>query len=77
MFSYLAVISRSFPPGIMLNFSNNILIDIYDFNHNYSTVNLETLYSTIFTKDSTNINKLEMIINIFFKLYSQFKNSLK
>jgi hypothetical protein len=53
---------------------NDIIIDDLNINEMSEYVDL-LIY---FSKDSNNsIPKIEMVINIFFKLYSQFKNNLK
>lgn len=63
--------------NIYLDFSNYIIIDINNFNHNHNSKDVTQLYTILNPINEIPTKKLDMVIFIFFKLYSQYKKSLK
>jgi hypothetical protein len=63
-----------------VDLSSYIIIDINNFYHNFKNCQLEELFTLIDSKNAQTKNfneKIDIIKLIFFKLYSQFKKSLK
>jgi DNA polymerase III epsilon subunit-like protein len=63
----------------LFDFNNYLIIDTISFYHNYGFIKLNELFDKLKIKKYENeeYNNLTIIKYVFFKLYSQFKKSIK
>ena len=62
--------------NIYFDITKYVILDIKTFFHDYESNNLNKLYNLFFTKHS-NVDNIEMIKLIFYKLYNNYKKSLE
>jgi DNA polymerase III epsilon subunit-like protein len=77
-FHLKTVLAESLKYNISIDFNKIIIIDTISFYHSFGFIKLKDLALKLKIKDipENNKNNVELIKNIFFKLYSKFKKSL-
>jgi len=73
------LISEAFRYNILLEMTNYVIIDTISFYHNYGFIKLKDLFEKlkIVKDENEKYDNTVLIKYVFFKLYSQFKKSLK
>jgi DNA polymerase III epsilon subunit-like protein len=77
-FHLKTILAESLKYNISIDFNKIIIVDTINFYHSFGFLKLKELALKLKIKDiiETNKNNVELIRNIFFKLYSKFKKSL-
>lgn len=78
-FHLKTILAEAVRYNINIDFNKFIIIDTISFHHTYGFIKLRELATKIGIKTilQTNENNLELIRDVFFKLYSKFKKSIK
>jgi hypothetical protein len=76
-FHLKTIIAEAIKYNIVLNLNNYIVIDIINFYHNFNIVLISELANKLKIKDLESKSDIELIRDIFFKLYSKFIKSIK
>lgn len=78
-FHLKTILSEGIKYNIAFDFNNKIIIDTISFYHNYGFLKLKDLANKLKITDicKTNENNVELIKNIFLKLYVQYYQSIK
>jgi DNA polymerase III epsilon subunit-like protein len=76
-FHLRTILAESVRYNIILDFNKFIIIDTINFFHSYGFIKLKELASKVGIKQipETNESNVELIRDVFFKLYSKFKKS--
>ena len=76
-FHLKTILSEAVRYNILLDFNNHIIIDTISFFHNFGYLKLKDLANKLSIKNisETNDNNVELIKNVFLKLYVKFKKS--
>jgi len=69
-FHLKTLIAEALRYNIMIDYNKYIIIDTMSFSHNYEYIKLSVLYKKLF--NDNNKNSIDMIKNVFFKLYSNY-----
>lgn len=75
-FHLKTIIAEAIKYNIQLNLTNYIVIDIINFYHNFNLVLISELASKLKIKNLDSKSDIELIRDIFFKLYSKFIKSI-
>ena len=77
-FHLKTILSESLKYNISIDFNKIIIVDTISFYHSFGFLKLKGLAEKLKIKDipENNKNNVELIKNVFFKLYSKFQKSL-
>lgn len=75
-FHLKTIIAEAIKFNIVLNLNNYIVIDIINFYHNFKLISISDLANKLKIKDINSKSDIELIRDIFFKLYSKFIKSI-
>lgn len=77
-FHLRTIIAEAIRYNINMNLTKIVMIDTINFSHDYGFIKLNDLASKLEIKKipKTNKNNVELIKNVFFKLYDNFKKTL-
>ena len=77
-FHLKTILAESLKYNISIDFNKIIIVDTISFYHSFGFVKLKDLAQKLKIKDipENNKNNVELIRNVFFKLYSKFQKSL-
>ena len=77
-FHLKTILAESLKYNISIDFNKIIIVDTISFYHSFGFVKLKDLAQKLKIKDipENNKNNVELIKNVFFKLYSKFQKSL-
>lgn len=77
-FHFKTLIAEALKYNIGIDFNNYIVIDTINFYHSYGFLKLKELAMKLHIKDikETNESNVELIKNVFFKLYVKYEKSL-
>ena len=77
-FHLKTILSESVRYNINLDFSNYVIVDTINFYHSYGFIKLKDLATKLSLKNipESNDNNVELIKNVFLKLYVKFKKSV-
>jgi DNA polymerase III epsilon subunit-like protein len=78
-FHFKTLLAESLKYNIVIDFNNYIVIDTIDFFHQYGFLKLKELAKILRVKNikETNEFNVELIRNVFFKLYIKYQKSLE
>jgi hypothetical protein len=78
-FHLKTILAESLKYNISIDFNKIIIVDTISFYHSFGFIKLKELAEKLKIKEisDNNKNNVELIRNIFFKLYSKFQKSLK
>ena len=76
-FHLKTILAEAVRYNIQLEFKNFVIIDTISFFHDYGFINLMDLAKKLKIKNIEDMKKIELIKNVFFKLYSNYKKSIK
>ena len=78
-FHFKTLLAESLKYNIVIDFNNYIVVDTINFFHQYGYLKLKELGKKLHIKDikETNEFNVELIRNVFFKLYIKYQKSLK
>ena len=63
--------------NININLTKYLIIDTISFFHNFGLIKLNELSNKLLVKNIEDKNNIELIRDVFFKLYHQFEKSIK
>ncbi len=77
-FHFKTILAEALKYNIAIDFGNYVVIDTISFFHSYGFLKLKELAMKLHLKDikESNESNVELIANVFFKLYSKYEKSL-
>ena len=76
-FHLKTILSESLKYNISIDFNKILIVDTISFYHSFGFIKLKELAQKLKIKEIPENNNLELIKNVFFKLYSKFQKSIK